>query len=164
MNDGTYTALTHTSHVTLTEVAKDYPALDWIELFSMSKTFSACGWRLAVTVGSRDFISELAKVKGNTDSGPFGPLLSAMDTYLEMPEAKQDARKNQEKYAKRITILRDVFMQFGLRPTCSTDAGFFMMFDCPQQINNEVIENSEEYNKKIIDLTGVVGVPFVGQR
>lgn len=112
MNDGAYTALTHTSHVTLTEVAKEYPELDWIELFSMSKTFSACGWRLAVTVGSRDFISELAKVKGNTDSGPFGPLLSAMDTYLEMPEAKQDARKNQEKYAKRVEILRTVFMEF----------------------------------------------------
>ncbi len=98
--------------MTLTEIAKEYPELDWIELFSMSKTFSVCGWRLAVTVGSRDFISELAKVKGNTDSGPFGPLLSGMEKYLEMPEAKRDAEKNQKIYAKRLTILKGVFMDF----------------------------------------------------
>ena len=163
VNDGAYTALTHTEHITLTEVAKDYPALDWIELFSISKTFSACGWRLAVTVGSRDFISELAKIKGNTDSGPFGPLLSAMEKYLEMPEAKEDAKKNQQIYAKRIEILKGVFMEFGLRPTCNTDAGFFMMFDCPKSVNTLPVQNSEEYNKKIISLTGVIGVPFSGQ-
>jgi aspartate/methionine/tyrosine aminotransferase len=163
VNDGAYTALTHTSHITLTEVAKDYPALDWIELFSISKTFSACGWRLAVTVWSRDFISELAKIKGNTDSGPFGPLLSGMERYLEMPEAQQDAEKNQKKYAKRLEILRGVFMDFWLRPTCPTDAGFFMMFDCPKSINGEIVENSEEYNKKIINLTWVIGVPFAWQ-
>ena len=50
VNDGAYTALTHTSHVTLTEVAKDYPKLEWIELLSISKTFSACGWRLGMAV------------------------------------------------------------------------------------------------------------------
>jgi aspartate/methionine/tyrosine aminotransferase len=50
VNDGAYTALTHNSHVTLTEVAKDYPKLEWMELFSGSKTFSMCGWRLGVAV------------------------------------------------------------------------------------------------------------------
>ncbi len=164
VNDGAYTALTHTSHVTLTEVAKDYPDLEWMELFSMSKTFSACGWRLAVTVWSSDFISELAKVKGNTDSGPFGPLLSAMEKYLETPQAKIDAKKNQEIYQKRIVILREVFEEFGLKPACETDAWFFMMFDCPKSINWEEVENSEEFNKKIITLIGVVWVPFTGQR
>jgi aspartate/methionine/tyrosine aminotransferase len=34
----------------LTEVAKDYEELEWMELFSMSKTFSACGWRLGIAV------------------------------------------------------------------------------------------------------------------
>ena len=35
-----------------------------------------------------------------------------------------------------------------------------MMFDCPRLLDGEIIENSEEYNKKIISLTGVIGVPF----
>ncbi|MCD5374884.1 aminotransferase class I/II-fold pyridoxal phosphate-dependent enzyme [Candidatus Gracilibacteria bacterium] len=164
VNDGAYTALTHTSHVTLTEVAKDYPDLEWIELLSISKTFSACGWRLGMAVGSNDFISELAKVKGNTDSGPFGPLISGMEKYLETPQAKIDAKKNQEIYQKRLEILRGVFTEFGLHPACNTDAGFFMMFDCPKFINGKAVENSEDYNKQIITLIGVVGVPFQGQK
>ena len=86
-----------------------------------------------------------------------------MEQYLEMPEAKEDAQKNQQIYAKRIEILKGVFMEFGLRPTCNTDAGFFMMFDCPKSVNTLPVENSEEYNKKIISLTGVIGVPFSGQ-
>jgi aspartate/methionine/tyrosine aminotransferase len=32
------------------EVAKDYPELEWMELYSTSKTFSMCGWRLGVAV------------------------------------------------------------------------------------------------------------------
>lgn len=164
VNDGAYTALTHTKHVSLTEVAKDYPQLDWIELFSISKTFSACGWRLGMAVGSTDFIWELAKVKWNTDSGPFGPLISGLEKYLETPQAKIDAQKNQETYQKRLNVLRAIFMDFGLRPACETDAWFFMMFDCPKFINGEVVENSQEYNKKIISLIWVVWVPFQWQR
>jgi aspartate/methionine/tyrosine aminotransferase len=36
----------HKNHVSLTSVAVDYPKLEWAELFSISKTFSACGWRI----------------------------------------------------------------------------------------------------------------------
>jgi len=164
VNDGAYTALTHKKHVTLTEVAKDYPELEWIELFSMSKTFSACGWRLGMAVWSKDFIADLQKVKWNTDSGPFGPLVSAMDKYLEHPQSKLDAKKNQEMYEKRLEILTKVFTDFGLKLACPTDAGFFMMFDCPKYLDGEEIKNAEEYNKKIIEKTGVVWVPFSGQK
>jgi len=163
VNDGAYTALTHNSHVTLTEVAKDYPELEWIELLSMSKTFSACGWRLGMAVWSNDFISELQKVKWNTDSGPFWPLVSAMDKYLESPQAKIDANKNQEIYAKRLEILTKVFTDFGLKLACPTDAWFFMMFDCPKYLDWEEITSSEEYNKKIITKLWIVWVPFSGQ-
>jgi len=164
VNDGAYTALTHKSHVTLTEVAKDYPELDWIELFSGSKTFSMCGWRLGVAVWSKDFISELAKVKWNTDSWAFGPLVSGMEKYLELEQSKLDAKEKQEMYQKRLEILTKVFTDFGLKLACPTDAGFFMMFDCPKYLDWEEITSSEEYNKKIIEKIGVVWVPFSGQK
>lgn len=163
VNDWAYTALTHNSHVTLTEVAKDYPELDWIELFSGSKTFSMCGWRLGIAVWSNDFISELAKVKWNTDSGPFGPLISGMEKYLETPQAKIDANFNQKMYEKRLNILTKIFTDFGLKLICPTDAWFFMMFECPKFLNWEKINNSEEYNKKIITVIWVVWVPFSGE-
>jgi len=164
VNDWAYTALTHNSHVTLTEVAKDYEELEWMELFSMSKTFSACGWRLGIAVWSNDFISELQKVKWNTDSWPFWPLVSAMDKYLETPQAKIDASKNQEMYKKRLEILTKVFTDFGLKLTCPTDAWFFMMFDCPKYLDWKEIVSSEEYNKEIITKIWVVWVPFTGQK
>lgn len=164
VNDWAYTALTHNSHITLTEVAKDYPELDWIELFSGSKTFSMCGWRLWVAVWSKDFISELAKIKWNTDSGAFWPLVSWMEKYLEYPQSKKDARANQEMYQKRLEILTKVFTDFWLKLACPTDAWFFIMFDCPKFLNWEKIENSEEYNKKVITEIWVIWVPFSGQK
>lgn len=63
MNDAAYSGLVHKNHVPLSQVAKNYPELEWMELFSVSKTMSACGWRVGAVVGSEDFISELASVK-----------------------------------------------------------------------------------------------------
>jgi len=164
VNDGAYTALTHNAHVTLTDVAKDYPKLDWIELFSGSKTFSICGWRLGVAVWSNDFISELAKVKWNTDSGAFGPLVSGMEKYLAWEQAQLDATEKKEMYKKRLEILTGVFNDFGLKLACPTDAWFFMMFDCPKILDWKEVKNSEEYNKEIITKIWVVWVPFSGQK
>jgi hypothetical protein len=45
-----------------------------------------------------------------------------MDKYLETPQAKIDASKNQEMYKKRLEILTKVFTDFGLKLTCPTDA------------------------------------------
>ncbi len=93
VNDGAYTSLTHKEHIPLCEVAKDYPDLDWIEYFSISKTLSACGWRLGGAIGSKDFISELTTVKGNADSGPFGPALVACAKYLKIVKVKKRCLK-----------------------------------------------------------------------
>jgi aspartate/methionine/tyrosine aminotransferase len=71
VNDWAYSSVIHEKHIPLSEVAKDYKELDWIEFFSISKTLSACGWRVWVAAWSKDFISELVKIKWNTDSGAF---------------------------------------------------------------------------------------------
>ncbi|USN58302.1 MAG: aminotransferase class I/II-fold pyridoxal phosphate-dependent enzyme [Candidatus Peribacteria bacterium] len=162
VNDGAYTAVVHKDHVSLTEVAVDYPELDWLELFSMSKTYSACGWRFGMAVGSKDFIAEFTKIKGNTDSGAFGPLIIGMDRYLQTPEAKADAQKTQELYKKRLDILIPIFEGAGLKLASPTDAGFFMLFQCPKTLDGEPIETGEEFNSKMIYKIGLVGVPFVG--
>lgn len=58
-----------------------------------------------------------------------------MDRYLELPEAKEDAKKTQEMYQKRLDILIPIFEGAGLRLASPTDAGFFMLFDCPKYID-----------------------------
>lgn len=162
VNDGAYTSLTHKNHVSLCEVAQDYPALDWMEFFSISKTLSACGWRLGAAVGSQDFISELAKVKGNADSGPFGPALVACEKYFQLETSKVEITGIQKMYERRLKIAIDIFENAGFKLSCPVDAGFFILFHCPQFLDGELMEDSENFNKKMIDKIGLVGVPFSG--
>lgn len=79
-----------------------------------------------------------------------------MDRYLETPEAKEDARKTQEMYKQRLDILIPIFESAGLRLASPTDAGFFMLFDCPKYIDGEEVQTSEEFNSKMIYKIGLV--------
>jgi len=162
VNDGAYTSLTHSNHVPLCEVAKDYPELDWIEYFSISKAISACGWRLGAAIGSNDFIAELTKIKGNSDSGPFGPALVGCEEYFGMTESKNEMINIRKMYKSRLDIALEIFAKKGFRQACTVDAGFFMLFHCPKKINGKVVENAEDFNKEMINISGIVGVPFSG--
>jgi aspartate/methionine/tyrosine aminotransferase len=162
VNDGAYTSLTHKNHTPLCQVAKNYPELDWIEYFSISKAISACGWRLGAAIGSNDFIDELTKIKGNADSGPFGPALVGCEQYFGMPESKTEMQEIQKMYERRLDIALKIFDEAGFTLACPTDAGFFMLFHCPKTINGEAVKNSEEFNQKMISELGLVGVPFTG--
>ncbi len=162
VNDAAYASLVHKEHITLSEVAKDYQELDWIEMFSISKTLSACGWRLGGAIGSEDFITELTKVKGNADSGPFGPALVAAEKYFASEKSPQEITEIQTMYERRLGIAIPLFEAAGFRLACPTDAGFFMLFHCPKILDGETVESSEDFNKKMIAKIGLVGVPFSG--
>ncbi|NDK07785.1 aminotransferase class I/II-fold pyridoxal phosphate-dependent enzyme [Candidatus Gracilibacteria bacterium] len=162
VNDGAYTAVVHKNHVSLTSVAVKYPELEWAELFSISKTYSACGWRLGVIVGSNDFIDEITKIKGNTDSGVFGPAAVGLNRYLDTAESSEDNKKIEKMYMNRMDVLIPIFESAGLKLACPSDAGFFMLFMCPKKLNGLEINTSEEFNNAMINAIGLVGVPFVG--
>jgi len=162
VNDGAYTAVVHKNHVSLTEVARDYKDLDWVEFFSMSKTYSACGWRLGVAVWSEDFISELTKIKWNADSWAFWPLIVGMDKFLQSPEAKNESENTQELYKKRLDVLIPLFEEAWLELACPSDAWFFMLFKCPKSVDGEIVNNGVEFNSKMINKVGLVWVPFTG--
>ena len=133
-----------------------------LEYFSVSKAISACGWRLGAAVGSKDFISELTTIKGNADSGPFGPALVGCEEYFGMPESKQEMKEIQKMYERRLDIALTIFADAGFELACPTDAGFFMLFHCPKTVNGKTIENAEAFNQFMIKELGVVGVPFTG--
>ena len=57
--------------------------IDYIELFSFSKTFSITGWRIGFAVGSPEVVSALARLKANIDSGVFSAIQAAAATALE---------------------------------------------------------------------------------
>ena len=72
-NDGAYTKLAHPRHLPLADAALSYPNLSWAEAFSASKLGNLTGWRIGAIVGSPDFVGDIARIKGNIDSGFFAP-------------------------------------------------------------------------------------------
>ncbi len=135
VNDGAYAGLVHKKNVSLSQVAKDYPELEWIELFYVSKTMSACGWRVGAAVGSKDFIDELGSVKGNTDSGANGPALVSIRDYLEESTTPHELKSLQELYLHRLGILENILLSAGLRSAGGTDGGFFSLWHCPKSLD-----------------------------
>lgn len=161
VNDGAYTAVVHKNHVSLTSVAVKYPELEWAELFSISKTYSACGWRLWVIVWSNDFIDEITKIKWNTDSWVFWPAAVWLNRYLDTAESSEDNKKIEKMYMNRIDVLIPIFESAGLKLACPSDAWFFMLFMCPKKLNWLEINTSEEFNNAMINAIWLVWVPFV---
>ncbi len=58
-----------------------------VELYSMTKSFSMAGWRVAFLLGRADVIAALAKLKSYLDYGTFQPIqIAATVTLNELPD------------------------------------------------------------------------------
>ncbi len=63
-----------------------------VELYSMTKSFSMAGWRVAFMVGNKDIVAALAKLKSYLDYGTFQPVqIAATVTLNEAPEYPKEA-------------------------------------------------------------------------
>jgi alanine-synthesizing transaminase len=64
-----------------------------VELYSLTKSFSMAGWRVAFMVGNREVIAALAKLKSYLDYGTFQPIQIAATVALnEMPDYPKEAQ------------------------------------------------------------------------
>lgn len=162
VNDWAYAWLNHWwKHTSLSLIAKDYKNLDWMELFSISKTMNACWWRIWVAVWSIDFIDELAKIKWNSDSWAFGPALVWVSEYLKHQNSKGELQEINDIYKKRASIMIPAFEKAWFKLACNTEAWFFVLWKCPRKLDWENIETSEEFNNKMISKIWLVWVPFI---
>ena len=58
-----------------------------VELYSMTKSFSMAGWRVAYLVGNREIVAALTKLKSYLDYGTFQPIqIAATVTLNEAPD------------------------------------------------------------------------------
>src|SRR5204862_1501265 len=58
-----------------------------VELYSMTKSFSMAGWRVAFMLGNREVIAALTKLKSYLDYGTFQPIqIAATVTLNEDPD------------------------------------------------------------------------------
>jgi alanine-synthesizing transaminase len=65
-----------------------------VELYSMTKTFSMAGWRVAFAVGNAEVIAALGKLKSYLDYGTFQPIqIAATVTMNEAPDHPKIVRE-----------------------------------------------------------------------
>jgi len=173
VNDGAYAGLVATgSHVSLASVAKEYPQLEWIEMYSVSKSFNDPGARLGAIVGSKEFVEDFIMIKGNTDSGPVPAIMAAYGQYFSTGNAAEQALAELGAlYQRRLEYVIPRLREAGLRPACETEAGFFTLWKVPSQVLDVTLASDprtkdmplhEAYNRLVISETGLVGVHFQG--
>ncbi|MBI2703725.1 MAG: aminotransferase class I/II-fold pyridoxal phosphate-dependent enzyme [Actinobacteria bacterium] len=65
-----------------------------VELYSMTKSFSMAGWRVAYLSGNREVVQALAKLKSYLDYGAFQPIqIAATVTMNETPDYPKEVRE-----------------------------------------------------------------------
>lgn len=159
-NDAAYIRLSHCEEsCPLADIAVSYPELSWAEGFSASKLIqNGTGWRIGAVVGSPDFVADIAKIKGNDDSGFVAPMaagvLAALDGYDE------DIYQCQDTYFRRMQLLIDILSSNGMRLAVKPQAGFFTLWLVPKMAFGVEIRDAEHFNFLMIERTGVVGVHF----
>ncbi len=168
VNDAAYAGLVEDGHASLACVAKDHPELEWLELYSVSKSFNDPGARLGALIGSKDFVEDFVTIKGNTESGPVPSVMAAYGKYLSAPEAaREDLAALRDLYKKRLEYLIPKLRQAGLQPACRTEAGFFTLWKVPRKAFGRELPSGipahEAFNRLVISETGIVGVHFQGK-
>jgi alanine-synthesizing transaminase len=82
-----------------------------VELYSMTKSFSMAGWRVAFLAGNADVVQALAKLKSYLDYGTFQPIQIAAT--VTMNEAADFPREVQAVYQRRRDVLIDGLHRMG---------------------------------------------------
>jgi alanine-synthesizing transaminase len=82
-----------------------------VELYSMTKSFSMAGWRIAFLAGNADVVQALAKLKSYLDYGTFQPIQIAAT--VTMNEAVDFPREVQAVYQGRRDVLIDGLHRMG---------------------------------------------------
>lgn len=82
-----------------------------VELYSMTKSFSMAGWRVAFLLGNRDVIAALAKLKSYLDYGTFQPIQIAATVTLN--EASEHPKLVRDIYQERRNTLCDGLNRIG---------------------------------------------------
>jgi len=84
-----------------------------VELYSMTKSFSMAGWRMAFLVGNQEVVQALTKLKSYLDYGTFQPIQIAATVTLN--EAQDYPKQVNEIYQSRRDALCDGLDRIGWR-------------------------------------------------
>ncbi|HVC09587.1 MAG TPA: pyridoxal phosphate-dependent aminotransferase [Elusimicrobiota bacterium] len=170
VNDAAYVGLAGPEHVSLARAAAKFPELEWLELYSVSKSFSDPGARLGALAGSKDFVEDFLVIKGNTDSGPVPSVMAAYGEFFSnRARAAKTLSRLRALYRARVAYLVKQFKAAGLKPACGADAGFFTLWKIPRRAfgrdmsayaRGQGFSPARAFNSLAIAEAGIVGVHF----
>ena len=151
VNDNPYSLILNEHPMSIMQVpgAKDC----CIEFNSMSKSHNMPGWRVAMIVGNKNFISWMFKIQSNIENGTFrGIQLAAAEAFnTNTPEWHRE--NNIENYRRRRVIAEDIMKALG----CTFDpkqVGMFLWGKIPDRY-----ADVEDLTEAVLDKASVFITP-----
>jgi alanine-synthesizing transaminase len=127
-----------------------------VEFFSMSKSYSMAGWRLAFAVGNKEMIGALTTLKSYLDYGVFQPIqIAGIIALNECPEVPKQIR---EIYRGRRDALCDAMSRIGW-DMATPPATMFAWAPIPQEFAHM---GSLEFAKFLVREARVAVSPGIG--
>ncbi len=133
VNDNPYSLILNDHPMSIMQVpgAKDY----CIEFNSMSKSHNMPGWRVAMIVGNKDYISWMFKIQSNIENGTFRGIQLAAAEAFNTNSSEWYRENNIENYRRRRTIAEEIMKVLG----CTFDpkqVGMFLWGKIPDHYAN----------------------------
>jgi alanine-synthesizing transaminase len=127
-----------------------------VELYTLTKSFSMAGWRVAFCVGNKEVVGALTKLKSYLDYGTFQPIQIA--SIVAMNEASEYPKHVTEIYQSRRNALCDGLNSIGW-PVKKPKGTMFVWAKIPQRYEHM---GSLEFAKFLIKQAEVATSPGVG--
>ncbi|KIX11184.1 aminotransferase [Dethiosulfatarculus sandiegensis] len=123
---------------------------------SVSKTYSATGWRIGWVIASPEVTQGVRKIHDFLTVGAPAPLQEAVVTALELPQSYYGELA--ARYEKARRFLYDVLDEQGFNPNLPKGA-YYIMTDVAELMERFDVSDDFNFAKKLIELTGVASVP-----
>ncbi len=130
-----------------------------VELYSLSKSFSMAGWRVAFTVGNPILVKNLQRLKSYLDYGVFTPIQVAAIVALESDYSV--VRNIAKVYEKRRNHLVEGLNRLGWEVK-KPKATMFVWAKIPSHFTENLKMDSLEFSKFLLYEAGVAVSPGVG--
>jgi len=127
-----------------------------VEIFSMSKSFSMAGWRIAFVVGNPQMVAALTRLKSYLDYGVFQPIQIA--AIIALNECEEETKVFRDTYRARRDVLIEGLARAGWNVP-SPKATMFVWAEIPEEHREN---GSLEFAKFLLQEGKVAVSPGIG--
>jgi alanine-synthesizing transaminase len=127
-----------------------------VEIFSMSKSFSMAGWRIAFVVGNAEMVQALVRLKSYLDYGVFQPIQIA--AIIALNECEDETKVYNDVYRARRDVLVEGLQRAGWNVP-PPQATMFVWAEIPDEYR---AAGSLEFAKHLLRSSKVAVSPGIG--